>query len=223
MPRPTRQPSTSSPARRAGLALAAAAALLAAGCSGSVSAGTETATVAQEELETQVAGFITGADADTIDVTCEGDLDAEEGASQECVATAEGDPQQTNIRATVETVNEDDVDFSIDLYVTAAALADFVTDYVEGQGITVDSVECSDDLSATRGRHLALRDRLARRRGRRGGDVDGQRRPPGHLRHRRRGLSALRLGAARRPGAVRAAVRAVAPRTRRGDPRAGTP
>lgn len=151
MPRPTRQPSTSSPARRAGLALAAAAALLAAGCSGSVSAGTETATVAQEELETQVAGFITGADADTIDVTCEGDLDAEEGASQECVATAEGDPQQTNIRATVETVNEDDVDFSIDLYVTAAALADFVTDYVEGQGITVDSVECSDDLSATAG------------------------------------------------------------------------
>ncbi|KQQ42606.1 DUF4333 domain-containing protein [Nocardioides sp. Leaf307] len=167
MPRPTRQPSTSSPARRAGLALAAAVALLAAGCSGSVSAGTDTAsdtasdtdsdtatdpgTVAQEELETQVAGFITGADADTIDVTCEGDLDAEEGASQECVATAEGDPQQTNIRATVETVNEDDVDFSIDLYVTAAALADFVADYVEGQGITVDSVECSDDLSATAG------------------------------------------------------------------------
>ncbi|MEQ7847440.1 DUF4333 domain-containing protein [Nocardioides kribbensis] len=159
MPRPTRQPSTSSPARRAGLALAAAVALLAAGCSGSVSAGTDTATdtasdpgtVAQEELETQVAGFITGADADTIDVACEGDLDAEEGASQECVATAEGDPQETNIRATVETVNEDDVDFSIDLYVTAAALADFVADYVEGQGITVDSVECSDDLSATPG------------------------------------------------------------------------
>lgn len=119
------------------------AALTLVGCSGEVSVGGDP-TVEQSEIESVVAGNITGADAADVEVTCDGDLDAEVGATQDCLATYEG--SSTGIRITVDQVNDDDVDFSTVMFVTAEELATAVGDFYTGQGIGVTGVTCDGEL-----------------------------------------------------------------------------
>lgn len=131
-------------------ALLAAATLAVAGCSGEVSVGEDSSeepaveTVEQSEIESVVAGNITGADAADVEVTCEGDLDAEVGATQDCLASLDG--STTGIRITVDQVNEEDVDFSTVMFVTAAELESAVGDFYSGQGIGVTGVTCDGEL-----------------------------------------------------------------------------
>lgn len=112
------------------------------GCSVEASAGDET--VSQSEIESVVAGNITGEDAADVEVTCDGDLDAEVGASQDCQATLEG--RSTGIRITVDQVNEEDVDFSTVMFVTAEELQTAVSDFYSDQGIGVTGVTCDGEL-----------------------------------------------------------------------------
>ena len=123
------------------LAALATASLLTA-CSGEVSVGEET--VSQSEIESVIAGNITGADADAVEVECDGDLDAEVGATQDCLATLEG--RTTGIRVTVDQVNDEDVDFSTVMFVTAEELETAVGDYYSDQGIGVTGVTCDGEL-----------------------------------------------------------------------------
>lgn len=113
-----------------------------AACSVEASVGAES--VSQSEIESVVAGNITGADADAVEVTCDGDLDAEVGATQDCLATLEG--RTTGIRVTVDQVNDDDVDFSTVMFVTAEELETAVGDFYTGQGIGVTGVTCDGEL-----------------------------------------------------------------------------
>ncbi len=124
-------------------ALVGAATLVLAGCSGEVSVGGQE-TVEQSEIESVVAGNITGEDAADVEVVCDGDLDAEVGATQDCLASFEG--SSTGIRITVDQVNEEDVDFSTVMFVTAEELATAVGDFYSGQGIGVTDVTCDGEL-----------------------------------------------------------------------------
>jgi hypothetical protein len=125
-------------------ALFGAAAATLAGCSGEVSVSSGPETVEQSEIESVVAGNITGADAADVEVTCDGDLDAEVGATRDCLATLDG--STTGIRITVDQVNEEDVDFSTVMFVTAEELASAVGDFYSGQGIGVTGVTCDGEL-----------------------------------------------------------------------------
>ncbi|CAB4766884.1 unannotated protein [freshwater metagenome] len=125
-------------------ALLVVATLALAGCSGEVSVGSGPGTVEQSEIEGVVAGNITGADAADVEVSCDGDMDAEVGATQDCLATLDG--STTGIRITVDQVNEEDVDFSTVMFVTAEELATAVGDFYSGQGIGVTDVTCDGEL-----------------------------------------------------------------------------
>lgn len=123
------------------LAALATASLLTA-CSAEVSVGEDT--VPQSEIESVIAGNISGEDADAVEVECDGDLDAEVGATQDCLATLEG--RTTGIRVTVDQVNDEDVDFSTVMFVTAEELETSVGDYYTGEGIGVTGVTCDGEL-----------------------------------------------------------------------------
>jgi len=125
-------------------ALVVAAVVTLAGCSGEVSVSSGPETVEQSEIESVVSGNITGADAADVEVTCDGDMDAEVGATQDCLATLDG--STTGIRITVDQVNEEDVDFSTVMFVTAEELASAVDDFYSGQGIGVTGVTCDGEL-----------------------------------------------------------------------------
>lgn len=126
--------------RLAALAVTLTASLTA--CSGEVSVGEDT--VSQSEIESVIAGNISGEDSADVEVTCEGDLEAEVGATRDCSATLAG--SSTGIRVTVDQVNEDDVDFSTVMFVTAEELESAVGDHYAGQGIGVTGVTCDGEL-----------------------------------------------------------------------------
>lgn len=129
---------------RASLLLVSLSAVALAGCSVEASVGDEP-TVAQSEIESVVAGNITGADAGETEVTCDGgDLPAEVGETRDCLVTLEG--RSTGIRVTIEKVNDEDVDFSTVMFVTAEELATSVDDFYTGQGFTIDDVTCDGEL-----------------------------------------------------------------------------
>lgn len=130
------------PSRPSALLAALLGAVVLTACSGEVSVGEDT--VSQSEIEEVVAGNITGEDADAVEVACEGDLDAEVGATQDCLATLDG--STTGIRVTVDQVNDQDVDFSSTIFITADELAVTVEDTYVGQGVSVDTVTCDGEL-----------------------------------------------------------------------------
>ncbi len=124
-------------------ALLGAAALTLGACSGEVSVGGDP-TVDQASVEEQVAGAFTGEGADTVEVACEGDLAAEKGATQDCLATFNG--ADIGVRLTVDQVNEEDVDYSSVFYVTVEELEATVEETYVGQGVSVDTVTCDGEL-----------------------------------------------------------------------------
>lgn len=124
-------------------ALLGAAAFALAGCSGEVSVG-EDPSVEQSTIEEQLAEGFSGDGAETVEVACEGDLAAEEGATQDCLATFNG--EDIGVRVTVDQVNETDVDYSPVFYVTVEELEATVEETYVGQGVSVDSVTCDGEL-----------------------------------------------------------------------------
>ena len=87
----------------------AAGALLVAGCS------TDNA-VSQDEVEAQAEEQLASeVDGAAPDVSCPGDLDAEEGATMECELTVEGDETVYPVSIEVTSVEGDTANFSIEV------------------------------------------------------------------------------------------------------------
>ena len=120
-------------------------------CSGEASVDEEPVdpTVSQASLEQEVVDKISGAGSEDVEVTCEGDLEAEVGATQDCLASLAG--SSTGIRFTVDQVNETDVDSSSVVFVPEDELASTVEDTYLGQGVAVDSVTCDGELLGEKG------------------------------------------------------------------------
>ncbi|MSZ77860.1 MAG: DUF4333 domain-containing protein, partial [Actinobacteria bacterium] len=74
-----------------------------------------------------------------------GALDAEVDAEQTCsITSAEGD--STGLRITVTKVNDDDVDYDTELFLTADEVASGTEAGLVDQGYEVSSVTCDDEL-----------------------------------------------------------------------------
>lgn len=123
--------------------VALAAAVLLAGCSGSVSVGGPK--VDKADLEEKVAGQITGADADKLKVACEGDLKGEKGETQDCVVS-DGAGGESLVRAEATDVDGKTVHFETKLYIAADDVASAIEKQLTSQGQQVDSVTCAEDL-----------------------------------------------------------------------------
>lgn len=77
------------PVRRAGSAVIAATVLALTGCSAGVSVGG--ATVSRSDLQSEVAKQVARDPERALDVTCDGDLKGEVGATQKCLIHAGGE------------------------------------------------------------------------------------------------------------------------------------
>lgn len=97
--------------RTLALAVAVAAGgLLVAGCSTTNSVSqSDVESQAEEQLAAQVDTGVTP------DVSCPGDLDAEEGATMECELTVEGDDAVYPVSIEVTSVEDDTANFSIEV------------------------------------------------------------------------------------------------------------
>jgi hypothetical protein len=124
------------------IALAAVLALLLTGCSFSFG-GPEA--VEQAELEKKVAGLYEADDPDTeLTADCEGDLAAEVDATQDCHIS--GGDQSADVRVVVTDVGDEQVDFEATPFVPADRVAETIKASLADQGITVETVDCADEL-----------------------------------------------------------------------------
>ena len=126
--------------RLAGLALL----LPLAACSGSVSVGSSAPEIDQAALEADLLGSISGEGADQVEVTCEGPLVAEVGATQDCAAVFTGDGSRTGIRPTVTAVEGEDVDYDSVVFIDGPSVADTIGRQLRAQAIRFGSVECGE-------------------------------------------------------------------------------
>ncbi len=132
---------------RVAAALACLALLLpVAACSGSVSIGSSAPEIDQAALEEDLLGNITGDGADQVDVTCEGPLVAEVGATQDCAAVFAGDDTRTGIRPTVTGVEGEAVDYDSVVFIDGDSMADTVGRQLRAQAFSFGSVECGELL-----------------------------------------------------------------------------
>ena len=118
-------------------------------CSGEASVGSGDPTVTQEQLEREVASRVSGEDADQVEVSCEGDLTAKVGGTQDCEVTAAG--TSTGIRLTVDGVEGEEVEFSQTLFISESELAAAVDGYFTDQGVKITGVTCDGELLGEKG------------------------------------------------------------------------
>ena len=119
-------------------------------CSGEASVGSGDPTVTQAQLEKEVASRVSGEDADQVEVTCEGDLTATVGETQDCEATAAG--TSTGIRLEVDAVEGEEVEFSQTLFISETELASAVDGYFTDQGVKITGVTCDGELVGEKGK-----------------------------------------------------------------------
>ncbi len=124
--------------------------LLLGACSGEVSVGGPAA-ISQEVLETEVEGNMSGADVDQFDVACEGGLEPEVDATQDCLISFSGDGSTTGVRLVVTDVQGDEVEFDQVLFIPAEEVADGVERFYADQGFSVDAVTCDGELVGEEG------------------------------------------------------------------------
>ena len=127
-----------------------APALLLSACSGEVSVGGP-ATVERTDLEAELSANMSGPDADQFDVACEGDLEAEVEATQDCLITFSEDGSTTGVRLIFTAVEGDEVEFDQTLFIPAGEVADAVERTYADPGITIDEVTCAGELLGEEG------------------------------------------------------------------------
>ncbi len=120
-----------------------------AGCSFEFSAGGP-GEIAQADLESDIAGNITGEEADQVDVTCDGPLPAEVDASVDCLATYTVDDSRTGIRPVVTAVEGEDVEYDPTLFLDGETVAETVETQLRNQAVRFEGVEC-EELIGERG------------------------------------------------------------------------
>ncbi len=102
-------------------------------------------TVEQGELEKQVASIYEPDDpADKISATCDGELDAEVDATQDCNVTV--GEENADVHVVVTKVDGSDVEFETQTFVPAERLADTLKTQLADQGFEVETVECDGEL-----------------------------------------------------------------------------
>lgn len=124
--------------------------LLLSACSGEVSVGGP-ATVERADLEAELSANMSGPDADQFDVACEGDLEAEVEATQDCLITFSEDGSTTGVRLVVTAVEGDEVEFDQTLFIPAGEVADAVERTYAEPGLTIDEVTCAGELVGEEG------------------------------------------------------------------------
>lgn len=124
--------------------------LLLSACSGEVSVGGP-ATVDRADLEGEVAANMSGPDVDRFDVACEGDLEAEVEATQDCLITFSEDGSTTGVRLEVTAVEGDEVEFDQTIFIPAQEVADAVERTYADRGLTIDEVTCAGELLGEEG------------------------------------------------------------------------
>lgn len=118
-----------------------------AGCSFSIG-GPDAVT--QSELEKQVADLYTADDPEAeITADCEGELDAEVDATQDCHVNV--GEESADVHVTVTKIDGQDVEFEAAPYVPAERVAETIKASLGDQGYQVDSVECEDELAGELG------------------------------------------------------------------------
>ena len=127
-----------------------APALLLSACSGEVSVGGP-ATVERADLEAELSANMSGPDADQFEEACEGDLEAEVEATQDCLITFSEDGSTTGVRLVVTAVEGDEVEFDQTLFIPAGEVADAVERTYAEPGLTIDEVTCAGELLGEEG------------------------------------------------------------------------
>lgn len=123
--------------------LVSSLALVASGCSFSFG-GPEAVT--QAELEKQVAGIYTADDPDAeIAAECEGTLEPEVDATQDCHLTV--GEEEADVHVVVTEVGDDAVDFEARPFVPAERVGETISASLADQGYEIESVECDDELA----------------------------------------------------------------------------
>lgn len=123
---------------------------LLAGCSGEISVGGPGA-ISQERLETEVTGNVSGSDADKLEVDCQGALEAELDATQDCVLTYTEDDSRTGVRMTVTDIQGEEIEFDQLLFIAPEDVAGGVERFYTEQGIDVETVTCAGELLGEEG------------------------------------------------------------------------
>ncbi|WP_341927791.1 DUF4333 domain-containing protein [Nocardioides psychrotolerans] len=101
--------------------------------------------ISQDELESQVAGMYPAQDdATTVRVTCEGELPATAGASEEC--RVQVDRQRATVRVSVTEVVAEEVRIDSVLVVPADRVAQELLEALTEEEFHVDEVVCPDEL-----------------------------------------------------------------------------
>ncbi len=115
-------------------------------CAAAVTGCSTTAsTVEQAELEKQVAAIYEADDpSDEISATCDGELDAEVDATQDCNVTV--GEENADVHVVVTKVDGSDVEFETQTFVPAERLADTLKTQLADQGFEVETVECDGEL-----------------------------------------------------------------------------
>ena len=122
-------------------AAALACSVVLAGCS--FSTGPDA--VDQAELEKQVAGLYTADDPGAeITAECDGDLDAEVDATQDCHLVV--GQETADVHVVVTEVGDEQVDFEATPYVPAERVAEAVKASLEKDGYQVETVTCDGEL-----------------------------------------------------------------------------
>lgn len=101
--------------------------------------------ISRDELESQVAGMYPAADDQTtVRVECEGELPAQEGASQEC--RVQVDKKRATVRVSVTEVVAQEVRIDSVPVVPASRVAQELLDALLDEGFHVEEVTCPDEL-----------------------------------------------------------------------------
>ena len=105
----------------------------------------EATDLSQADLEQQVSSRYEPDDPqDTLTATCEGDLQAEDDATQDCTVTTGG--KEVGVRAQVTDVGADDLGLETTPFLPPEMVADAITSSLEIQGIEKVETTCDGDL-----------------------------------------------------------------------------
>ncbi|MFC5177558.1 DUF4333 domain-containing protein [Nocardioides taihuensis] len=107
------------------------------------------AAVSQSELEQEVAGRYTpGASGEGVTASCDGDLESEVDATQDCAVQVGADVARVHV--VVDRVDGTDVRFTSTPYLSAADVAEAIRKSL-GSGFQVDTIECAGELQGVEG------------------------------------------------------------------------
>lgn len=93
------------------------------------------------------------ADADKLEVSCDGDLKGKKGETQDCTIE-DGAGGQSLVKAEVTEVDGDEVTFDAKVFIASDEVETAIEDQLTSRGQEVESVTCDEDLPGTVGEEI---------------------------------------------------------------------